>query len=160
MVGLAGVCSICNLYADLFLTLRDYTADADSALGCLDESFRPEETAIYKELLPEQTDLVAKNLEKVNTQVSSFNDEAKKAMYAADTLSLAHDLAQIGNVYKAIAKSEHAKKTEKALHLKSQNTIGSAIVQEFMANNMAIGSGVLKDQMALADWVWDGGNGL
>lgn len=72
------------------------------------------------------------------------------------TLSLAHDLAQIGNVYKAISKSVHARKTEKVLHLKAQNTIGAAIVQDFMANNMAIGSGVLKDQISLVGRVWDG----
>lgn len=140
----------------LSLALRDYTADADDALGCLEETFQPQATTIYKEHMPEDKDRAAEQLKQVETQVSTFNHEAKVAMYAADTLSLAHDLAQIGNVYKAISKSEHARKTEKVLHLKAQNTIGAAIVQDFMANNMAIGSGVLKDQISLVDRVWDG----
>eukprot|EP00435_Cladocopium_sp_Y103_P067720 s619_g30.t1 len=147
-----------ELFSGSILESVDYTADADSALGCLDQSFRPEETTIYKEHMPEQMDQVAEQLKTVDSKVSSFNQEARLAMYQADTLSLAHDLAQIGNVYSAIAKSEHARKTEKVLHLKSQNTIGAAIVAEFMASNMSIGSGVLRDQISLAERVRDGAN--
>lgn len=52
----------------------------------------------------------------VNAEVSSLTREAQESMCTADTLSLAHELAHTGNLYKAISKMikhEHAKKTEK-----------------------------------------------
>ena len=48
----------------------------------------------------------------VNAEVSSLTREAQESMCTADTLSLAHELAHTGNLYKAISKMikhEHAK---------------------------------------------------
>ena len=92
-------------------------------------------------------------MELVNDKLSDLNRDARQSMYQADTLSIAHDIAQVGNLYKAMAKTEHAKKTEKLMHLKSQNTIGASIVSDFMANNLAVHCGVLKDQIAAMEKV-------
>ena len=137
----------------IFVHLRDFNTDAEQALGCLDPDFRPEETVIFKEHAPVVEDKMKEKLQTCHQQVSSLTQNAKNAMYTADTLSLAHDLAQIGNVYKAIGKNEHAKKTEKVLHLKSQNTIGASIVADHMATNCAVHSGVLKDQISVCERV-------
>eukprot|EP00435_Cladocopium_sp_Y103_P058278 s510_g20.t1 len=129
----------------------DYTSDADSYLSYLESAFDPKETAMYKEHMPEQHDLVKEKLNEVNQEVSDLTREAQQSMYTADTLSLAHDIAQLGNLYKAVSKNEHAKKMEKTLHLKAQNTIGASIVSEYMANNLAVHSGVLKDQLNVVE---------
>ena len=133
---------------------RDYNSDADSALGCLDPTFDPKETPMYKEHMPEQHDPVNEKLVEINQDVSELTRDAQKSMYTADTLSLAHDIAQLGNLYKVSSKNEHAKKMEKTLHLKAQNTIGASIVSEYMAGNMAVHSGVMKDQVNLMERVW------
>ena len=109
---------------------------------------------MYKEHLPEEHDGVQEKLVEINQDVSELTRDAQKSMYTADTLSLAHDIAQLGNLYKAISKNEHAKKMEKTLHLKAQNTIGASIVSEYMTGNMAIHSGVLRDQINLVERVW------
>ena len=109
---------------------------------------------MYKEHMPEENDMVQEKLVEINQDVSDLTRDAQKSMYTADTLSLAHDIAQLGNLYKAISKNEHAKKMEKTLHLKNQNTIGASIVSEYMAGNMAIHSGVTKDQVNLIERVW------
>ena len=133
--------------------VRDYTSDADDALSCLDPTFRPELTSLFKEHAPVEEDHVRERLTIATQQLSDLNREAKDAMYAADTVALAHDLAQIGQVYKAITQNEHSKKTEKILHLKAQNAIGSAIVADHMNANMAVHSGVIKDQLNVAERV-------
>ena len=113
---------------------------------------------MYKEHMPEENDMVQEKLVEINQDVSDLTRDAQKSMYTADTLSLAHDIAQLGNLYKAISKNEHAKKMEKTLHLKNQNTIGASIVSEYMAGNMAIHSGVTKDQVNLIERVWGSKN--
>ena len=45
------------------------------------------------------------------------------------------------------------RKQERPLHLKSQNTVGASTVADYMANNMAVHSGVLQDQMSVVDRV-------
>ncbi|CAK9060883.1 Uncharacterized protein SCF082_LOCUS31987, partial [Durusdinium trenchii] len=114
---------------------------------------RPELTSLFKEHAPVEEDHVRERLTIATQQLSDLNREAKDAMYAADTVALAHDLAQIGQVYKAITQNEHSKKTEKILHLKAQNAIGSAIVADHMNANMAVHSGVIKDQLNVAERV-------
>eukprot|EP00435_Cladocopium_sp_Y103_P045911 s221_g13.t1 len=79
------------------------------------------------------------------------HQDARRAQYEADTLCLARDLAQVGSIYKEVEKTEHAKRTEKLVHLRAQNTIGAAIVSEFMGQNMAVMSGVIKEQLAAID---------
>ena len=133
--------------------LRDFNAEADNALMSLDPAFDPKETPMWKENAPEEKDEMMERMVEVNEQVSDLTRDARQNMFTADTLSLAHDLAQVGKLYKAVTKSEHAKKTEKLMHLKSQNTIGASIVSDFMANNLAVHSGVLKDQLALIERV-------
>ena len=80
--------------------------------------------------------------------------DARKAQFEADTLALARDIAQIGAIYKEVTKSENARRLEKVVHLRAQNVIGASIVSDFMANNLAVVSGVIKDQMASIDRVW------
>ena len=90
----------------------------------------------------------------VDAQVSVLTKESRQAQWDADKLALARDLAQVGTLYKQHEKNEKGKRLERISHLRSQNTIGAAIVSEFMDNNMAVRSGVIKDQTNVADRVW------
>ena len=141
-------------FASVSAEPRDYTGEADSLLGTLNPAFDVKESQIFLDNAPEVPDPVQKRMEFADERVNVLNQDARKAQFEADTLCLARDLAQIGSIYKEVEKTEHAKRTEKLVHLRAQNTIGAAIVSEFMGQNMAVMSGVLKEQLAAIDRVW------
>ena len=111
------------------------------------------ESQIFIDNAPETPDPVQKRMEFADERVNVLNQDARKAQFEADTLCLATDLAQSGAIYKEVAKAEHANRTETLVHLRAQNTIGAAIVSDFMGQNMAVLSGVLKEQLAAIDRV-------
>ena len=119
----------------------------------LDPNFKFTDSQIYLDHVPEKSDPLKEKMEFADEKVSILNHDARKAQYEADSLCLARDLAQIGAIYSELSKSEHAKRTEKLTHLRSQNTIGASIVSEFMGQNLAIMSGVVKEQQAAIDRV-------
>ena len=133
---------------------RDFVPDANQALELLDPAFQEEDSTIFKEFKPHTEDPMKQQLAQIDEQVSVLAQESKKAQYEADTLALARDLAQITSFYKEVDRSERSKRLEKVHHLRAQNTIGAAIVSEYMNNNLAVNSGVVKDQMNVATRVW------
>lgn len=134
--------------------LRDYITDADAALESLDPAFSPEDTSIFIEHKPLEIDPVQKQLALVDAQVSVLTKESRQAQWDADKLALARDLAQIGSLYKQHEKNEKGKRLERIGHIRSQNTIGAAIISEYMDNNMAVHCGIVKDQTNVANRVW------
>lgn len=135
------------------LCLRDYNSDADLMLQALNPNFSFKESQLYLDNVPEMPDPVEERMERADEQVSILNQDARKMQFEADTLALARDIAQLTKIYNEITKSEHAKRTEKIAHIRAQNTIGSSIVSDYMANNAAVMSGVIRDQMASVDRV-------
>ena len=138
--------------------VRDYNDEFDGLLTVMDCQFKIEELAIYLDHAPKAAEPnTDERICQVDDKVSDLCRDARKAQYEADTLSLARDVAQLGNLFKEVSKTEHAHRTEKILHLKNQNTIGAAIVGEYMGNNLAIHSGPPKDQINLLErvGVWD-----
>lgn len=131
----------------LNLQLRDYMSDAETALEVLDPQFNPEETTMFKEHKPEEVDAVKEQVAQCDAQVSVLNQDARKAQFEADCLALARDLAQVASLYKVIEKGERGRRQEKLAHLRAQNVIGAAIVNDYMLQNLAVHSGVIKDQM-------------
>ena len=87
-------------------------------------------------------------------RVSSLSMEARRAQYESDTLALARDVAQLGNLYRETCKSQHAERQEKILHIRHQNVIGSGIVSDWMAAICSIQSGFIKEQITAIDRVW------
>lgn len=122
-------------------------ADAESALATLDPQFNPEETALFKEHKPAEVDHLKKQVALADDQVTVLTKESKKAQFEADCLALARDLAQVSSMYKLIEKGERGKRQEKIAHLRSQNVIGASIVSDYMLSNLAIQSGVVKEQL-------------
>lgn len=121
--------------------------DADQALANLDPSFDPEETSIYKEHKPPEIDVVKEQVAQAEKKMSVLNQQSRKAAYESDTLALARDLAQIFSLMKQVEKTDRARRLEVVSHLRSQNTIGASIVNEFMSSNLSILCGVVKEQM-------------
>ncbi|CAK9051467.1 Uncharacterized protein SCF082_LOCUS28243 [Durusdinium trenchii] len=108
---------------------------------------------LYAEHAPTPAPTVATDA-KINAaddQVTDLCKDARRAQFAADSLSLARDTAQLGMLYNEVSKSEAAERTEKVLHLKNQNAIGASIVADFMTGNLAIHSGPVKDQLNLLE---------
>lgn len=128
--------------------------DADQALASLDPSFDPEETSLYKEHKPPEVDVVKAQLAEAEKKMDVLNQQSRKAQYESDTLALARDLAQIFSLMKQVEKSERTRRLEAVSHLRSQNTIGASIVNEYMSNNLSILCGVIKEQMNHIDRVW------
>ena len=89
----------------------------------------------------------------VDDKANELCSEAKRCQFESDSLALARDVAQLGNMLRAVARSEESVRTERILHLKNQNTIGASICAEFMANNCAVMSGVVKQQLQHVDRV-------
>ena len=135
-----------GLYFPSFGLLRDYVSDADQYIGCLDNEFKVEETSIYTDHAPDEPDLAMAKLRQADERVSLLNKDARKAQYDADTLSLARDIAQVGNLFRQVAKTESAARAEKLLHLRNQNVIGAGLVAEWMSNHMHVQAGNLKEQ--------------
>ena len=133
--------------------LRDYREEMDSLLACLEGSFEASSTAMYSEQLPEEDSSMGKRVAEVDQKIASVADEARKAQYEADTLALARDVAQIGQIFREVQKSDQARRTEKILHSRNQNTIGAAIVSEWMASHCHVMSGVVKEQLSAIETV-------
>ena len=106
----------------------------------------PEGSALYVDNVP--TPVTAKS---ADAQVAERTKEARKAQWEADTLSLARDVAMLGSLYKEVSKTEAAKRAEKVLHLKNQNTIGMALMGDYMNTNMSVQSAQPKEQLSLMD---------
>ena len=110
-----------------------------------------EQTTLYTEHAPTPKDEIKEKVMIVDEKVQSLTADARRAQYEADNLSLARDIAQIGHLYREVAKTEHALRTERISHLRGQNCIGAALVADFMSNNMAVHGGNCRDQMSLAE---------
>ena len=123
-------------------------------MTCIDENFDVKQCSVYTENAPTPTAQEdQKQIAAVDAVVSEKAKDALVAQWTADTMSLARDCAQLGHLMKEVLKSEGALRTERVLHLKSQNVIGASVIQEFMAMNMAVHSGPQKDQLNLMDRV-------
>lgn len=112
-----------------------------------------EETGIYTDHAPDEPDIAQARMRQADERVSLLNKDARKAQYDADTLSLARDIAQVGNLFRQIAKTESAARAEKLLHLRNQNVIGASLVAEWMSNHMHVQAGNLKEQGAAIEKV-------
>ena len=128
--------------------------EADEALACMEPTWTSESLSIFNDHMPKAVDKTQDKVAEADEKVSILNKDARKAQFEADTLALARDIAQIGAIYKEVTKSENARRQEKVVHLRAQNVIGASIVSDFMTNNLAVMSGVIKDQMAAVDRVW------
>lgn len=114
----------------------------------MDPLFKVEATAIYNEFLPDRPSKNIAQVESADTKLDSLALDAKRAQYESDQLSLARDIAQIGNLIRALSKSDHARRTERILHIRNQNVIGASLVSTWMASSCSVMSGSVKDQAA------------
>ena len=104
--------------------------------------------------MPVLEDKSKTKFDKADAQVTALAADARKAQYEADTLALARDVAQIGQLHRQVLKTESAARTELVLHLRSQNTIGASLISDWMMNNMAVQSGLAKEMVSALDRVW------
>ena len=131
--------------------LRDYTEEMNSLLGCMEPEFRPESTSMYTEALPEVADAGQELVAEADQKLASYEDSARQAQFESDTLALARDVAQLGQLFREMQRSEQARRTEKILHARAQNTIGAAVVADWMAAHSAVIAGQVKEQLAAVD---------
>ncbi|CAK9074968.1 Uncharacterized protein SCF082_LOCUS36423 [Durusdinium trenchii] len=129
----------------------DYNAEAESFLSTLDSSFTMEQTSLYTEHAPKRVDRTKERVDKADEGIQTLTAEARKAQYDADQLALARDIAQIGTLYREVAKTESAARTARITHLRGQNCIGAALVSEFMNSNMSVHAGTCREQISLAE---------
>ncbi|CAK9003468.1 unnamed protein product [Durusdinium trenchii] len=129
----------------------DYNSEAEDYLTCMDPHFKIEDTSMWKEHAPKPTETVATKVAAADSEVDNLTKESRKAQFDADCIALARDCAQIGQLVKEVNKCDQTARTERVLHLRHQNTIGAGLVSEYMATNMALGSGSVKDQQSLMD---------
>lgn len=81
----------------------------------------------------------------VDDRLTKLDASAKQAAWERDSMKLARDIANLGRLYHAEVKSERAIKTNRLLHLRSQNTIGAAIVNSYMQEKCAFVGGNLGE---------------
>lgn len=117
----------------------------------MDPHFKIEDTSMWKEHAPKPTETVATKVAAADSEVDNLTKESRKAQFDADCIALARDCAQIGQLVKEVNKCDQTARTERVLHLRHQNTIGAGLVSEYMATNIALGSGSVKDQQSLMD---------
>ena len=131
--------------------LRDFNAEVDNLLTCLDPNFQIEQMSLWVENAPKVEEQLVAHMAMTDEKVSALQLESRKSQFQSDQLTLARDVAQLGCLWKAVAKSEAASRTEQVLHLKHQNSIGAGIVSQFMEMNLAVHSGSVKEQLAIID---------
>lgn len=110
-----------------------------------------EQTSLYTEHAPKRVDRTKERVDKADEGIQTLTAEARKAQYDADQLALARDIAQIGTLYREVAKTESAARTARITHLRGQNCIGAALVSEFMNSNMSVHAGTCREQISLAE---------
>lgn len=135
--------------------LRDFNTDLDTFLTALDPAFSVEDTTIYQEHVEsvKEEDKPNQVSSMVDEKVSQLAADARRAQYDADSLALARDVAQVSNIHKALCKSEQAARNERLSHLRTQNTIGAALVADWMSSNMSVHSGTSKEMLGVIDRV-------
>lgn len=135
--------------------LRDFNTDLDTFLTALDPAFSVQETTMYQEHIEsvKEEDTPNQVTSMVDEKVSQLAADARRAQYDADSLALARDVAQVSNIHKALCKSEQAARNERLSHFRAQNTIGAALVAEFMAGNMSVHSGTSKEMLGVIERV-------
>ncbi|CAL1172840.1 unnamed protein product [Cladocopium goreaui] len=106
---------------------------------------------MFTEVAPKKIDTTKEKVEQADQKLQALSAESRKAQFQADSLALARDLAQVGNVYRDVVKSENSIRQERIMHLRGQNCIGAALVADYMSLNMAVHAGSLKEQISLAD---------
>ena len=135
--------------------VRGFTTEADTFVKTLDPQFKIEETIMFTEVAPKKIDTTKEKVEQADQKLQALSAESRKAQFQADSLALARDLAQVGNVYRDVVKSENSIRQERIMHLRGQNCIGAALVADYMSLNMAVRAGSLKEQISLADRAGD-----
>lgn len=135
--------------------LRDFHSDVDTWLACADSNWKPETTSIFTEHMPKTSAPDrSQEIAAADAKHVALTADAQKAQYEADTLALARDVAQVGQLYKEVVSSEHARRTEKILHLRAQNAIGASIITDWMNSHLSIHSGPIKSLQNVIDRVW------
>ena len=118
----------------------------------LDSAFTPASCTLYSDHVPTPVAVTdTSKITQADAQVAERTKDARKAQWEADTLSLARDVAMLGSLFKEVTKTESSKRAEKVLHLKNQNTIGLALVGDFMHASMSIQSAQPKEQISVMD---------
>eukprot|EP00435_Cladocopium_sp_Y103_P038374 s1039_g10.t1 len=120
----------------LILALRDYLSDVTDALTAKDPDFRAKDMSLWSDHCQSQKVKVEDSaLEKANNMLESLSADARKAAWEHDCLLLAKDTANIAKLYSQCERTEKANRLKKITHMRTENTIGSAQVESFMAQH-------------------------
>ena len=122
------------------------------ALTAKDPDFRVTDMAIWSDHCQAQKGALTDSaVEKANHRLESLSADARKAAWEHDCLLLAKDTANIGKLFALSEKSERAERLKRITHMRAVNTIGSNIVEAFMAKHACQKAGTESDLLTIVD---------
>lgn len=144
--------SLTYLMCPAFSLSRDFNDEINEVLSIKDPGFKASFLQVWCENLPAPKE-TERAFTAAEAQIDQLNQDARKAAWERDTLLLAKDVASLGRLYQQEVRSERSKRTQRILHIRSQNCIGASVVDNFMKTSMSFQHGKPNEPLAWADKV-------
>ena len=99
-----------------------------------DAAFKPEQTSIWSEGLPQQANVPPdqNQLVSCDEKIDKLSEKQNRLQFEADCLALARDASQLARLFNEETKTERAWRMAKVAHLRQENQIGSNLVMKHM----------------------------
>ena len=90
-------------------------------------------------------------LQKADSKLEALSVDARRKAWEHDTLQLARDVASLGRLLAASQQSQKAERMKKIMRMRSENTIGGSIIEDFMNRNACHRAGTEVDLLTITD---------
>ncbi|CAK9086813.1 Uncharacterized protein SCF082_LOCUS41059 [Durusdinium trenchii] len=90
-------------------------------------------------------------LQKADSKLEALSVDARRKAWEHDTLQLARDVASLGRLLAASQQSQKAERMKKIMNMRSENTIGGSIIEDFMNRNACHRAGTEVDLLTITD---------
>lgn len=132
---------------------RDFMDEVQDALAVQDPHFELRDSCMWQEHAVEpkvdKTALLA-----ADKQLACLNEDARRRAWEHDQLLLARDVAAISRMMESVEKSIRSQRTQRIMHLRSENTIGASIVSNYLKGHGVHKSGTDEQLSIYLDQDW------
>lgn len=113
----------------------------------MDPAFKVEQVTIWNENLPKHQQIVPDEdaMAAADGALEKMQSNHAKILFEADSLALARDASQLAGLYQLQLNTQRAARLAKVQHLKEQNSIGAALIANFMDERSKHVGGPLSD---------------
>ena len=143
-------------YVSQAVVCRDFMGEIGDILTTKDPCFNAMETALWNDHVEKKVAPMDVALVEADSRLQCLSDDARKKAWEHDTLQLARDVASLAKLYSHCEKGERADRLKRITHIRSENTIGGSIVDDWMAKNACCRAGTESDLLNIVEQVFGG----